>query len=76
MEVGGLGFNPYAPHSDPAIVGPGGLSASGLLPHFRSRGFDDPYNPYQVSTYIDSALDDGRGSNWPYLRSLIESGRC
>jgi len=76
VEVGGAGFNPYTPHGDAGVVGPGGLSASGLLPHFRSRGYDDPFNPYQVATYIDTAIDEGRGGNWPYLRTWLEAGRC
>jgi len=76
VEIGGSGFNPYTPHADSRIVGPGGLSSVGLMPQFRTRGYDDPINPYQVAAYIDSVLDDGGGGNWPYLKSWIDTGRC
>ena len=76
VEVGGHGFNPYTPHGDAGVIGPGGLSSFGLLPQFQSRGYDDPYNPYQVASYIDSVLDEGRGGNWPYLKAWLDAGRC
>ena len=76
VEVGGSGFNPYTPHSDDRIVGPGGLSSVGLLSQFRTRGYDDPYSPYEVAAFIDTVLDDGNGGNWPYLKTWIETGRC
>ena len=75
-EVGGGGFNPYVVHSDPRIIGPGGLATFGLLPQFRSRGYDDPFNPYQVAAYIDAVIDGGGGSAWPYLLSSLDTGRC
>ena len=76
VEIGGHGFNPYTPHADAGVIGPGGLSSAGLLPQFRSRGYDDPYNPYEVATYIDSVLDQGGAGNWPYLRAWLDAGRC
>lgn len=80
-EVGGYGFDPYVPHTDAGVFGPGGLATYGLLPEFTrwtaARG-EDPnrYSPYQVARYIDWVLDEGRGRNWPYLASWLASGRC
>ena len=67
-EIGGVGYNPYAPHSDSRVVGPGGLCSCGSLGELTRRGFTDPYDPYQVAAYIDQVLDEGRAHNWPYLR--------
>lgn len=75
-EIGGVGYNPYAVHSDPANQGPGGLRTNGLLPQFRAWGYTDHYDPYQVAEYIDRVLAEQRHSNWPYLRSYLNDGRC
>ena len=66
-EIGGVGYNPYAPHSDSRVVGPGGLCSCGLLGEFTRRGYTDPHDPYQVAAYIDQVLDEGRACNWRYL---------
>lgn len=75
-EVGGVGWDPYARHTDAGVFGPGGLATYGLLPQFFAYGYEDRYSPYEVADYIDRVLDDGRGSNWPYLRGYLASGRC
>jgi hypothetical protein len=75
-EIGGVHYNPYAPHSDPLNQGPGGLRTNGLMPQFYAWGYIDHYNPYEVADYIDRVIDQGRHSNWPYLRSYLNSGRC
>lgn len=75
-EIGGVGFNPYAPHGDERIYGPGGLASNGLLPQFTAWGYEDRYDPYEVAEYIDRVLDEGRGQNWPYLSGRLRSGAC
>lgn len=67
LEIGGVGYDPYATHSDSRCVGPGALCSFGLLGEFGRRGFTDPHSPYQVARYIDQVLDEGRACNWPYL---------
>lgn len=81
-EIGGVGYNPYAIHSDPNVYGPGGLASFGLLNEFTRftsarNEIADRYNPYQVANYIDYVLDTpSRQSNWPYLRTALATGRC
>lgn len=67
-EIGGVRYDPYALHTNRQCYGPGGLCEFGLLPEFHRRGYIDRYNPYEVALYIDSVLEEGRHSNWPYLR--------
>lgn len=67
LEIGGVGYDPYATHSDSRCVGPGALCSFGLLGEFGRRGFTDPHSPYQVARYIDQVLDEGRACNWAYL---------
>lgn len=71
VEVGGVGWNPYAVGSA-GELGAGQLHPRGLLPQFQRETGGDPFNPYVVIPWIDQMLARGYGSHWAGVRL----GRC
>jgi hypothetical protein len=68
LEVGGVGFDPYAVGAQ-GELGPVQLHPRGLLPlYIRWSGGASPYDPYTSIAFLDWAIERGYGPQWSAWR--------